>query len=91
MSDEQQDRPEPKRVMVTTRKFHTLRGVEHTDGETYEVDEDQVQNLLAQGLITNPDLPPPPPPAEPGTSHPVEPMTTENTPAVVPTEPKPAE
>jgi hypothetical protein len=84
MSDE---RDPPKRVMVTTRKFHTLRGLEHPEGEVYEVDADQVANLLAQGLITDPAAPPETAPAP---SQPVEPMTTENTPAVVPP-PEPTE
>ena len=70
--------------MVTTRKFHTIRGVEHTDGEVYEVDEADVANLVAQGMVVDPAAPP----VEPKPSEPVEPMTTENTPAVAPTEPK---
>ena len=69
MSDE---REKPKRVMVTTRKFHTIRGVEHTDGEVYEVDEADVDNLVNQGMVVAPDAPAP----APQPPQPLEPMTT---------------
>ena len=60
------------KVSVTSKKFHSLHGEEHAEGEVYDVDADQVDNLVAQGMVTAPDAPPP----APRESQPVEPMTT---------------
>jgi hypothetical protein len=39
-----------KKVSVTALKFHTLDGTDHAEGDTYDVDADQVENLVAQGM-----------------------------------------
>jgi len=62
-------------VSVTALKYHTHAGAEHHDGDVYDVDAVDVDNLIAQGMVKLTDAPPPPP-AKP--SQPVEPMTTAN-------------
>ena len=67
--------PKAKKVSVTALKLHTLGGKEYKEGASYEVEADQVESLVAQGMA-KPTHEAPPPPAKP--SHPVEPMTTED-------------
>jgi maltose-binding protein MalE len=56
MSDEQIEQPQ---VEVKTLKFHTHAGEEHQEGDVYSVPADQVNNLVAQGMVarTEPELP----------------------------------
>lgn len=61
-------------VSVTARKYHTLRGVEHNEGDVYEVDAADVDNLVAQGMVA----PQPAPPAPPRESQPVTPLTSDD-------------
>lgn len=42
---------------VKALKFHTLHGTAHADGSTYEVDDHEVSNLMAQGMATPIDPP----------------------------------
>jgi hypothetical protein len=39
-----------KTISVTALKYHTHQGKEHQEGSTYDVDEAQVENLIAQGM-----------------------------------------
>lgn len=63
-------------VSVTAKKYHTLNGAAYDAGCTYDVEDDQVDNLVNQGMVSVPDAPP----AEPNASQPVEPMTTDDLP-----------
>ena len=62
-------------VSVTTLRYHTHAGAEHHEGDVYDVDAANVDNLIAQGMAKR-TTEPPAPPAKP--SQPVEPMTTED-------------
>jgi hypothetical protein len=42
--------PKAKKITMTALKYHTHAGKEHQAGDTYDVDEDQVANLSAQGM-----------------------------------------
>lgn len=50
---------EIKTVTVKALKFHTLHGEAHAQGSTYDVDETQIDNLVAQGMVVRlePSLP----------------------------------
>lgn len=38
-------------ISMTTIKYHTYLGQEHPIGDTYDVDESEVDNLVGQGLV----------------------------------------
>jgi len=61
-------------VTVTALKFHSCNGADHAAGSTYDVEADQIDNLVAQGMVAAPEAPPQP--VKP--SQPVEPMTTDD-------------
>ena len=61
-------------VTVTARKFHTHQGQAHDEGDTYAVAAEDVGNLVAQGMVSQPEAAPVP--AKP--SQPVEPMTSDS-------------
>jgi len=63
----------PQTRTVTALKFHTAYGEAHEPGDTYDVDADQVDNLVAQGMVAQPAAAPMP--ARP--SQPVTPITAE--------------
>jgi hypothetical protein len=50
MSDEK-----PKKVTVEAIKYHTHAGEEYQVGDTYDVDEDAVASLQAQGMAIRTD------------------------------------
>ena len=47
--------PEAKRIKVLALRYHTHDQVEHHEGETYEVDERQVDNLVANRMVSRAD------------------------------------
>jgi len=59
-------------VTVTALKFHTHQGAAYVEGESYDVAVEDVDNLVAQGMVGRPDAPP----VEPKASQPVDVMTT---------------
>lgn len=61
-------------VKVTAKKYHTHQGKEHHEGDAYNVDSADVENLVAIGMVAAPAA------AAPAAkkSQPVEPMTTES-------------
>lgn len=65
----------PKTISVTALKYHTYQGKEYQEGASYDVEETQAENLVAQGMAKRThDAPAPAPKA----SQPVAPMTTDD-------------
>ena len=60
---------------VKALKYHTLHGHPHDVGDTYDVDDHEVDNLVGQGMVTRVDAGEPP---APKASEPVEPITTDH-------------
>lgn len=76
----------PKQVTVEAIKAHTNAGESYEVGDTYDVDEAAVDSLVAQGFALRTDRvavarkqAADAEKARKAASHPVEPMTTENT------------
>lgn len=76
----------PKKVTVEAIKAHTNAGESYDVGDTYEVDEAAVDSLAIQGMALRADrvevakqAAKDAEKARKAASHPVEPMTTENT------------
>jgi len=63
-----------EKVSVTALKYHTHGGEAHEEGDAYDVDAADVDNLVAQGMA-KPTHEVAAPTAK--SSHPVEPMTTD--------------
>ena len=73
----------PKTVTVTALTAHTHAGKAYDPGDTYELDEALVESLKAQGMAkpsdeAEADAKAAKAAAKASGSHPVEPMTTEN-------------
>lgn len=45
----------PKKVTVEALKYHTTAGESYDVGDTYDVDETAVDNLVAQGMAVRTD------------------------------------
>ena len=45
----------PKKVTVEALKYHTTAGEAYDVGDTYEVDESAVENLVVQGMAVRTD------------------------------------
>jgi hypothetical protein len=51
---------------VVALKYHTHDGVEHQEGDEYEVPDEQLENLTAQGMVALPENAQKPKTEEPG-------------------------
>ena len=80
----------PKTVTVKALEAHSYMGTEYAVGDTYEIDEQYVDSVAAQGKATRVEVASAAPMTAAPASQPVAPMTTDTLTEKPATEAKPA-